>query len=343
MVTSNNKNYGPGERELPDGAAHILVADSSATGGYGESYSRLGLSVIRVHGIRDGLCTCHSDCGKNIGKHPYVGGSWKPYAKIAATTTTVKRWFTDAPSSNVAIVCGVVSGIIVVDADGVDGVAELERRDCPTTWMAHSGSGGLHAYYLHPGYPIGNRKLAGIGDLKADGGYVVASPSLHVSGGRYKWLPGLSPWETKLAAPPDWLLQDLEAPKTTSPSATNSKIVPQLHKPPVRESDVTPDLSRLSYKFQYLIRRGNTGQYPSRSEADMAVCGALFKAGYSLEEIWSVITNPSYGISDKYYEKGGQGRSYLNLTISKVLHSNKVNLSKQTTTYASRRGGVSVG
>lgn len=42
--------------------------------------------------------------------------------------------------------------------------------------------------------------------LPGDGGYIVAPPSLHPNGTRYRWEPGRSPAECIPAALPDWLL-----------------------------------------------------------------------------------------------------------------------------------------
>jgi hypothetical protein len=80
----------------------------------------------------------------------------------------------------------------------------------------------------------------------------------------------------------------------------------------------TGDLSRLSARARDLIRAGNAGAgspYPSRSEADFAACLAMFSAGYDEGEVWSVMTDPANGISEKYLEKGRHGDHYLALTI----------------------------
>lgn len=67
-----------------------------------------------------------------------------------------------------------------------------------------------------------------------------------------------------------------------------------------------------------LILQGNRGQYKSRSEADMAVCVAMFGAGFEEAEVWAVMMNPSNGISEKYHERERGGERYLALTIGKA-------------------------
>ena len=71
--------------------------------------------------------------------------------------------------------------------------------------------------------------------------------------------------------------------------------------------------------MQDLIRHGNRGEYPSRSEADMAACVAMLGAGYNAAEVWAAMSDPNNGISEKYREKGQPGERYLALTISKAL------------------------
>ena len=70
--------------------------------------------------------------------------------------------------------------------------------------------------------------------------------------------------------------------------------------------------------MQNLIRYGNGGDYRSRSNADMAVCVAMFGAGYSQAEVWAVMADPANGISEKFVEKGRDGERYLALTIGKA-------------------------
>jgi hypothetical protein len=78
------------------------------------------------------------------------------------------------------------------------------------------------------------------------------------------------------------------------------------------------DLSRLSARMRDLVRHGNRGEYESRSEADMAACVAMFGSGYTAEEVWAVMTDPTNGISEKFLKKGRHGERYLALTIGKA-------------------------
>jgi hypothetical protein len=105
-----------------------------------------------------------------------------------------------------------------------------------------------------------------------------------------------------------------------------------------------PNLSRLSPRIRDLIRHGNQGRYKSRSEADMAVCTALFGAGYSETEVWAVMTDTTNAISEKFLEKGRYGERYLSLTIGKAIARAAVSpRPRQGRIYARRKGVVSIG
>ena len=109
---------------------------------------------------------------------------------------------------------GAVSSLVVVDVDpshgGDDSLAALEQAHgpLPDTIKAATGGGGVHVYFAHPGGLVHNKVglVAGI-DLRGDGGFVVAPPSVHPSGRPYAWLaPDLA--DDALPAPmPPWLRQ----------------------------------------------------------------------------------------------------------------------------------------
>ncbi len=106
-----------------------------------------------------------------------------------------KEWSDEPQSHNVGIATGTKSNLAVIDIDPKNGGLEsLEKMKSQygfnpeNTPTVVTGSGGFHFYYDCP-YPIGSRNgiLPGV-DIKADGGYVVAPPSIHPNGKAYTFL-----------------------------------------------------------------------------------------------------------------------------------------------------------
>lgn len=177
-------------------------------------YHARGWSVIPGHTLRDDGTTCTCGCSKlscsSRGKHPRV--TWTAYQEAAPSEAQIRTWWTSWPTANVLIITGRVSGLVVIDIDprhgGDDSLASLGRL--PDTLTAGTGGGGQHLYYSHPKTRVikdGAGLLPGI-DVRGDGGYVVAPPSVHNSGGRYTWDVGQP--EEPVAIPPaiDRLLTD---------------------------------------------------------------------------------------------------------------------------------------
>jgi hypothetical protein len=102
--------------------------------------------------------------------------------------------------------------VLDVDADsnGEQSLAGLEQihGSLPDTVTALTGGGGKHLFFRHPGGEVRNSagKLGEGLDIRADGGYIVAPPSIHVSGRAYRWQEGHASGEVPLADPPGWLL-----------------------------------------------------------------------------------------------------------------------------------------
>lgn len=151
------------------------------------------------------------------GKSP-LGG----YGLSWATTdeATIADWWRRWPEANVGLRC---DGLLVVDVDGPAGersLDELERRlePLPATRAQTTGK-GRHLLYAIRG-ELGN-STAGLGrpagiDLRSGRrGYIVAAPSRHPSGRRYRWLEPEAP----LAGLPAHWLRALSRPKTRPASA----------------------------------------------------------------------------------------------------------------------------
>ncbi|WP_242666346.1 MULTISPECIES: bifunctional DNA primase/polymerase [Parafrankia] len=93
------------------------------------------------------------------------------------------------PDGLLAIRTGAVSGLAVVDIDPAHG-GTLDRTLMTPTAVVATGGGGWHLHYTHPGRAVPSRPLPGHPgvDIKADGGYVVAPPSVHpITGAPYRW------------------------------------------------------------------------------------------------------------------------------------------------------------
>lgn len=117
--------------------------------------------------------------------------------KDDATTdaSTINAWWAQFPNANVGIALD-KSGLVVLDVDiGLDthgrpkpGRQSLEEFDAelPRTLTAITGSGGLHAVYDAQNAPIHAIELRKGLDVIGNG-YIVAAPSLHYTGGTYRW------------------------------------------------------------------------------------------------------------------------------------------------------------
>lgn len=183
------------------------------------SYAARGWPVFPVHSIRERgtQCTCgRRDCG-SPGKHPRTENGLKD-----ATTDerTIRGWWQRWPDAGVAIATG--RGLVVVDIDvhkgGDDSYVDARRAlgDVPDTVEVITGSGGRHIYLAAP-EGVAVRCSAGqLGpglDVRGDGGYVVAPPSLHASGRRYQWELSGDPDDVAVAPMPEGWLARLTAPQ----------------------------------------------------------------------------------------------------------------------------------
>ncbi|GIH11798.1 DNA primase [Rhizocola hellebori] len=100
------------------------------------------------------------------------------------------------PRPMLAIRTGLASRLVVVDVDpdhgGEDTLTGLVSDDlCPPTLLVRTGSGGRHLYYRHPGgkAPCSQGRLGPGIDIRGDGGYVVAPPSIHPrTHTAYEWI-----------------------------------------------------------------------------------------------------------------------------------------------------------
>ena len=121
----------------------------------------------------------------------------------AATTDLqqIEDWWGINPQYNIGIATGGKSnGLVVIDLDvdkdkGIDGYDVLrdwqrENGELPDTWTSVTGRGGYHLLYRDSAV---NRNRVGLYegvDIRGEGGYIVAPPSIHPNGRQYEWEQG---------------------------------------------------------------------------------------------------------------------------------------------------------
>lgn len=133
-------------------------------------------------------------------KAPAVAG-WQTLRMDAAA---IDAYWTAHPDANVGLICGAAGGWVVLDLDGDEWV-EWARATMPLTplrTISGSGHGGHWIYRWPVGQPVPKRKISVAAlpdsrrdrdqshkgaDLYGDGTQVVLPPSVHPSGGLYRW------------------------------------------------------------------------------------------------------------------------------------------------------------
>jgi len=170
------------------------------------AYAAAGIPVFPLHSPCDHGCSCRNPTCDNVGKHPRT-----PRGLHDATVDMqqVTEWWQRWPDANIGIPTGAASGYVVLDVDprhgGNSSFAKLEKAHGRiSTARSLTGSGGAHHWFRRGETEI--RNSAGtIGDgldLRGDGGYVVAPPSVHLSGNPYRWIRRL---EDGVDDQQDWL------------------------------------------------------------------------------------------------------------------------------------------
>ncbi|MEX1258410.1 MAG: bifunctional DNA primase/polymerase [Gemmatimonadota bacterium] len=131
---------------------------------------------------------------------------------------TIAEWWSRWPAANIGFPPG-RAGLIVLDVDSPEGGEELRRLGVlaePT--MIVKTARGSHFYFQHPGGTIGNRKLRGLVDVRADRGFVLLPPSFHPSGKRYQALGKIEEIRPLPPAVAALLRRPDPAPRTTPPT-----------------------------------------------------------------------------------------------------------------------------
>ena len=139
-----------------------------------------------------------------------------------ATTSkeVIKTYWTAAPY-NIGLATGEVNNLVVVDVDDEQIWATFlatQAKELPIGPKVKTGK-GHHLYFSYPaGRSIRNKQKPGMGfDIRANGGYVVAPPSIHPNGSVYEF----TTTEEDLPDLPEWLLELIAEPKEVAKTKLN--------------------------------------------------------------------------------------------------------------------------
>jgi hypothetical protein len=153
-------------------------------------YIRWGWPVFVLGRSKRPVANCKSCRAAGPGHDPAACGCLTCHGFYAATTSPPRlaAMLAKVPGAVLAIRTGTAAGLAVVDIDPRNGGRIDPALMTPTATVA-TGGGGWHLYYRHPGGPLLPALPGRPGvDVKADGGYVVAPPSIHPGTGQpYRW------------------------------------------------------------------------------------------------------------------------------------------------------------
>lgn len=166
-------------------------------------------------------------------KTPLTKNGFKDASKELAQ---IMRWWEQTPAANIGIVTGAVSGFWVLDVDkdhsGYETLDQLlkDYSAFPRTVESVTGSGGNHVLFTMPDFEIRNNAGTKLGqglDIRGNGGYIVAPPSIHPNGNAYVWDISSRPGSQEISPAPGWLLDKLKQPTQPTTPAPVTQEHPQ--------------------------------------------------------------------------------------------------------------------
>jgi predicted transcriptional regulator len=189
-------------------------------------------------------------------KEPAV--RWRAWQSVLPTPSELEVMFAGKPDCGVAVICGTASGnLAVVDCETQDSFDRFRRRfdDAQIdTWAVRTARGG----HLYLRTPVAVRPVkAHDFEIRSQGQYVVAPPSIHPSGTRYEFqtrpaeIAGLDSLERF-----EWL--------PLKPAATS-----------------TP----MPRRALALLQGRADSHYPSRSEYEQIIVVSLVNVGFTFGQI----------------------------------------------------------
>ncbi len=174
------------------------------------AYARRGMPIFPVH---------------PHGKKPLTAHGLKDANTAPAT---IAAWWRQWPEANIGVVTGEKASFWVLDIDGAEGENTLSSLEgkygaLPQTVEIITGGGGRHLYFQCPQQGAIFNSAGRLGpclDVRGNGGYVVAPPSIHETGRRYEF--SVDSHDLILPAPA-WLVGLVQRPEGQKPTVPVSE------------------------------------------------------------------------------------------------------------------------
>ncbi len=144
-------------------------------------------------------------------KKPLI--KWEKYQKELPTPEQIIEWYQKNSQANIAVITGKLSGIMAIDIDPRNGGTDEDFKDIKTV-RVKTGGGGYHYYFQYEGSIINQKSIKPGIDLKTEGGFVIAPPSIHESDNSYEWI--VSPSEIEIVPLPQFVKDWINAVKPDS-------------------------------------------------------------------------------------------------------------------------------
>lgn len=294
-------------------------------------YARRGWRVIPLfHVLTTGenpICGCYrrDTCG-TPGKHPQIK-NWRENA--SNDPVLVAQWWRVWPRANVGLLTGGLARLVAIDVDGETGRESWQalqdmNEPVPETLRQTTGREGGGEHFLFTVDDdfemdkIRNRtKMAPGIDVRAEGGLIVAPPSIHPTGAQYAWRDANAP----LASMPAWLIKI-----AVSQKARQIAITPNAGRPSEEalEADGWPRWRRALVARETLIREADPAISGRNGHGSCLKTTVLLIRGYCLysdeafdllwnvynpicvppwshEELMHKIESAEYAVSDESY------------------------------------------
>lgn len=196
---------------------------------------------------------------------------FKTWESVATSDKAqIAAWAEQFPGCNWGVACG-PSGLLVVDVDvrggkpGMDALAALEAAHgpLPKTLKVRTPSGGWHFYFAGDGRTTASTALGKGIDTRGHGGLVVL-PGSTFEGSTYEVIQEATP-----APLPGWIAAKLDEPKVHNVDLSELEGRSRL-----TDEEVLPLLAN-DEKAARLLDGDWVDDYPSQSEADLALCSKL--------------------------------------------------------------------